>query len=84
MLSEHEQDALQIILNNEVLLGAIRKVFDMNIEANRPQIGLEDNQLLGEKYRAFQLAKGYIEIGFKILLSFKKGEKEKVVLNRAR
>ena len=84
-LSEQEQDTLQIILSNELLLNAVRKVFFWVIETNRPEIGASDNNsLLGEKYRAYEISKQIIHDGFDKLKEFKRSEKSKEQINKAR
>ena len=85
MINDLQKDSLQAILNNEILLSAIRSVFDETIELSRPMISVaDDNALLGEKFRAYEVAKTLIERGFIDLLSYKvvKGAEKK--FNKAR
>jgi len=85
MINDLQKDSLQIILNNEILLSAIRSVFDETIELSRPMISVaDDNALLGEKFRAYEVAKTLIERGFVDLRSYKKVEETKQTFNKAR
>ena len=85
MINDSQKDRLQIILNDEVLLDAIRAVFDQAIEKAKPEVNEnDDNNVLGEKYRAYELAKSILEEGFIGLYSHqikKKGDKS---FNRGR
>ncbi len=83
-LSDLEIDKLQIILNDDVLLKVIRKVFLHTIEEHSPQITNEDNTVLGEKYRAYNLSKDILFEGFKKLEEHKKGSSVNKIVNRAR
>ena len=85
MLNETEQDTLQILLNNELLLKVIHKVFNEVIEANLPIVNKDDsNALLGEKYRAYEVSKSILDMGFRSLNSYKKVVNLKGLSNRAR
>ena len=86
MLLPLQVDKLQQLLNDDFLLNIIKEVFDETLKNNMPQIDLlENNALLGEKYRAHAQAKGIIQAGFSDLLSYKK-EKAEILksLNKAR
>ena len=66
------KDSLQTILNNEILLKAIRMVFEERIEQERPEVkGGQDNALIGEKYRAYEQSKQILDNGFIDLMSYK-------------
>jgi hypothetical protein len=63
---------LEIIVNDDLLLQAIRAVFDEAIEKEKPEIREgQDNNLLGEKYRAYEKAKQIIKQGFNDLMLYK-------------
>ena len=48
------QDRLEILANDEVALQAIRASFEERIEKEKPDIETtEDNEALGERYRAY-------------------------------
>lgn len=64
MLSELEKDLLQIILNNEVLLKTLKKVFHIGAEQSKPIVLNEDDMIIGQKYRAYDTAKKIIEQSF--------------------
>ena len=85
MINDLQKNSLQTILNNEILLGAIKGVFDETIEELKPEIREgQDNSLLGEKYRSYETAKEIIKQGFINLLSYKKVEETKQTFNKAR
>lgn len=66
------KDSLQTILNNEILLKAIRMVFEERIEQERPEVKEgQDNALIGEKYRAYEQSKQILDKGFIDLMSYK-------------
>ena len=70
-ISDLFRDKLQIVANDELLLNAIRAVFDEVIEKRKPMIIDQDNELLGQEYRAYELSKKIIEQGFVDLGSYK-------------
>ena len=72
-LTELETDKLQQLLGDELMLNIIKKVMLGTVENNKPQIILsDDNQRLGEKYRAYEQAQGILGAAFLDLLSYKK------------
>lgn len=83
-MNELEKDLLQILLNNDPLLTAIRKVFYLTVEKEKPLIGESSNDLLGEKYRAYELTKQIIEKGFIDLMSYKVEKSKIKSFNKAR
>lgn len=83
MLNDAEKDSLQPLLNNEPLLRVIHKVFNEVIEYPQVKEG-DTNSLLGEKYRAFELSKQMLLLGFRQLETYKKGRSPEGKINRAR
>lgn len=82
-MNDIEIDSLQILLNNELLLGVVRKLFNEAIEVNKPQImPTDDNALLGERYRTYELSKNIMDTAFTLLNSYKKGQKVVKTINR--
>ena len=71
MITDLEKDLIQQLLGNELLLSVIRKVFNQRIDAEKPDIGQADNQLLGEKYRSYELSREILEKGFIDLQSYR-------------
>ena len=85
IISEFNKDKLQQILNDELLLSAIRNVFDETIEEFKPNVGeTTDNVLLGEKFRSYETAKEIIKKGFINLLSYKINKKVEKTFNKGR
>lgn len=83
-LTDHELDALQIILGNEAILVVLHKVFDLTVEFNRPVITEDDDNLkLGEKYRAFELSKQILAHCFTNLEKLKRDSTVEKLKNRA-
>lgn len=71
-MNDHEIDALQIVLNNEVILFSLRKVFEGELATALPNINGEANDVIGQKYRAYNTSKQIIEDAFIKLESLKK------------
>jgi len=72
MLNDLLKDTLQILVHNDVLMKAVREVFNERIEKNKPNIlEISDNILLGEQYRAYYISKNIIEQAFIDLMSYK-------------
>ena len=67
---------LEIIANDELLIQAIKEVFEERLEKERPNIEIGDtDDLLGSKFRAFIEAKKILEGGFMDLMSYRGGQK---------
>ena len=76
---------LEILANDELILKALKEVFKERIEKERPQIGEEDeNALLGEKFRAYEVAQVMLELSFNDLENFKKEIKKPNNFNKER
>ncbi len=85
MLSDLQKDKLQRILGDNVLLNAIWQIFMETLEANRPIIGqLEDNALIGEKYRAYEVARVILQAGFQNMKSYEDNKINKKTFNKER
>jgi len=66
------KDKLQQIVNDDLFIKALKAVFDERIEKEKPQTNdTDDNFLLGEKYRAYEQGKRFIEKSFVDLLLYK-------------
>lgn len=83
-MNELQQDRLRLILNDDLLLSAVRKVFMDETELHKPVEGTEDDAVLGQKYRAYLKAKDIIVDSFSRLESYRVSHGEKSVDNRAR
>lgn len=75
---------LEILAEDDLLLDALRAVFEERVEKERPQIGEEDNSLLGEKFRAYEVAQTMLELAFKDLKDYKKVFKKSNNFNKER
>lgn len=63
-MNEQKIDALQIVLNSEVVMTALKEVFAEEVEEARPQ-GVEvEDSVLGQKYRAYTVAKKIVSDAF--------------------
>lgn len=70
MINDLLKDKLQMIVNDDLLIQAIKAIFDETVKTEMPQ-DIIDNALLGEKYRAYLIAKRIIEKSFIDLMSYK-------------
>jgi len=84
MLNDLLRDKLQIVANDELLITAIRVVFDERIEQMKPLEWDDDNTKLGEKYRAYLQAKKMIEQSFIDLMSYKVDKKPEKTFSKER
>ena len=76
MLNPLQQDKLAIILNDELLISSIEAVFNETINKIKPDIEKTDNNsVLGEKYRSYEIAKQIIKQGFIDLRSYQEDNK---------
>jgi hypothetical protein len=84
MLNEHEQDRIQLLLNDAMLMDTVKKIFSIEIEKSFPRVeAMEDNQLLGEKYRAYHEAKAILGLAFLSMNSYRREPKDEKIINRA-
>ena len=72
MLNELEKDKIQGLLGDEMMLGILRKIFGETVRRIQPEVSKGDtNEVLGEKYRAYEEAKIIVDAAFQNLLSLK-------------
>lgn len=84
-MNELEKDKLQPFLHDDLLVSIIKKFFNAETEKNTPQMnGLDNDVVLGQKYRAYIEAKHIIWKCFNELESYKVDKELKPDLNRAR
>jgi hypothetical protein len=84
-MNQGEKQELERLNDNPILLSAIRKVFDSFIRED-PFDGFDyegTNEQLGASLRAYRMALGIIEQGFKELVKFKRVEELKKKVNDA-
>jgi len=67
---------LEILNNDEDFLNAIRAVIDERIEKEKPKVGESDDNLLGQKYRAYEQAKVLLDKGFNDIKDYQRGSKK--------
>lgn len=85
MLNNLFKDKLQMIVNDDLLIQAIRAVFEERIEKEKPKISeVIDNEALGQIYRAYEMAKLMIDEGFIDLMSYKLPTKPFKIFNKER
>lgn len=70
-MTEHQIDALQIVLNNETVMSALKQAFKDVVQEAMPDTS-GDNTIIGEKYRAYNKAKEIVEDAFVALEQYKK------------
>jgi hypothetical protein len=65
MIDQLFLDKLKILAENEIILKALKAIFDERINKERPIVNQgESDELLGQKFRAYERAKEIIEAGF--------------------
>lgn len=85
MLNELEKDKLQPLLHDELLLSIIKKVFEKTIDANKPLLTkTDDDNLIGQKYRAYETAREILTEGFKSLISNKVDEVSRETFDKSK
>lgn len=78
------EDKLKQLMSDPHYLEAIKWVFNEIVENNKPVIDKgADNELLGEKYRAYIMSKDFIEQGIKKIESYKDNLKSNNGFNKA-
>ncbi len=82
-MNDLERDLLQILLHNEPLLNVVKKVFYQEIEKKKPE-ETDDNEVLGEKYRAYLTAQKIIGQSFTTLLGYKVEKRTDKQFNKER
>ena len=85
MLNEIEKEKLQTLLNDNILLGAVEKVFKKISEDNLPNVNeFNNDEVLGSKLRAYNIAKNIIDQSFMQLQTYKKFKSHAEGLNPGR
>ena len=83
-LTQIEIEQLEIFLGNDKLKAVVLKVLNHIIELERPEVKDNDtNDVLGEKYRAYELSKQIVRKGFSEIKNYAVGKKGKGEENRA-
>ena len=83
-LTQIEVEQLEIFLANDTLKAVVVKVMNHVIEMERPEIKENDtNDVLGEKYRAYELSKQIVRKGFSEISNYAVAKKDKSEVNRA-
>ena len=83
-LTQIEVEQLEIFLANDTLKAVVVKVMNHVIELERPEIKENDtNDVLGEKYRAYELSKQIVRKGFSEISNYAVAKKDKSEVNRA-
>lgn len=85
MLNEIEKDAIQLILSNQYAMSALEKIFNGSMEAKKPLADtIDNNTVLGEKYRAYELGKLIVRDAFLSLDGYRVMKKLPPAVNRGR
>lgn len=71
------EDKLRVIAEDELMYNALLIYLTKRIEKMLPDIGNEQNNIVGEKYRAYKLSEEIIKNAFEELLSYKKSKNYK-------
>lgn len=72
-MNEHQIDAIQIVLNNEVILSALHQLLHEAIEDSKPVASnFIQDETLGQNYRAYSTAQGIVAVAFSKMESHRK------------
>ena len=83
-LTQIEIEQLEIFLANDTLKAVVAKVLNHIIELERPEVRANDtNDVLGEKYRAYELSKQIVRKGVSELNNYAVSKKKESEVNRA-
>ncbi len=81
-LNPAEKDRLQILANDDFLLATLRRVFEIEVEKERPTVDKDSDAVIGQKYRAYDTSKKLLKKVFLELEQYKIGKKEDSKFNR--
>lgn len=73
-MNDSQIDALQVILNSESIMSALKQVFADEINDSLPAIQGEDDAVVGQKYRAYCTARMIVGDALRRLQSLKKAD----------
>lgn len=54
------ESRLQILAEDSVTLQALKMVFEEQIEKTKPEVGTDSDEVVGQRYRAYDLAKNLL------------------------
>lgn len=79
------KEKLNIIAHDKVLIGALSEVFDEEVNKHKPIIkDNESNNLLGEKFRSYFVAKEIVDGVLKYILNSGINSEDKKLFNKER
>lgn len=79
------KNKLEILNQDEHLMEAIRMVFEERIEKERPPVNeTSTNELIGERYRAYETARTFIDQAFVDLKTYQHNKETNKPFNKAR
>lgn len=68
---------LNLIYSNEVIMRDLRALFDEVIDTSLPEVNAQDNEQLGQEYRAHKQAQRMIKDAFEVLSSLNRADSGK-------
>ena len=81
-MREALKDRLKIVAEDEVLLAALKLHFDEIVEKQKPILTpLENNETLGERYRAYEQAKEIVKVFFTEMMNYRRDKIDKSTVN---
>lgn len=83
-MKELHKDKLSQLANDDIMLVALSQLLINKIEDSKPRIENENNEHIGEKYRAYIEAKSIFDGLINDIKSYKRGNKPQKATNRAR
>ena len=78
-MSNMIEDKLKTLANDENMLKALRFVIDGRIDKCNPVAGDEDDNVLGQKYRAYLLASEIVKGLFTDIMAYKEHKPNKLI-----
>jgi len=75
------EKTLNLIYSNELIMEELKKLFDEEAERHAPRMTGQDDEMLGQEYRAYMKAKEIIEDTFIQIKMLKRNETSTSGLN---
>lgn len=83
-MTDLERDKLQLLLDDEILMGILKRFFKETIEAYIIETRGVPNEIVGQEYKALEAAHSVINQAFKRLESEKVEQRQKQIQQRNR
>lgn len=64
------EKTLNLIYSNEVIMRDLKELFEDVVKTNMPEVNQQNDEELGQQFRAYQQAQRIIKDAFEVLASF--------------